>query len=351
MKDRNPEISVIMPVYNSALYLTEAIQNILEQSFTDFEFILIDDGSTDGSEKICDEYKEKDNRIIVIHQENCGMCASRNRALHLARGKYIAFMDNDDKCEPDLLKCSYDAAEKYNADLVKFGRTAITVDKNGTIYEVNNRNLNFDKYNREEIKKNFISLRKQGVLSPVWDGLYRKELIIKKQIFFDETLRYGEEDTIFCMKIVSEANKIVLIPGIYYIHFIRLSHSASTKIADKALEKYFVSLNAMVETLENLNINFKNDINFFDCFLQVYVLEFLLKLNYGDNILKEKKRWIKDFHDQIHFTYNFSFFLNVWKVCGKRSVLGILWLVKADSMMYYLVKIWFRKKIAFMKNN
>lgn len=84
-----PQISVIVPVYNVEKYLARCIDSILVQSFTDFEVILVDDGSSDNSGKICDDYKTQDNRIVVIHQNNQGQAAARNRALDIAKGEYI----------------------------------------------------------------------------------------------------------------------------------------------------------------------------------------------------------------------------------------------------------------------
>ncbi len=91
MEKYNPEISIIVPVYNSEKYLEECIKSILNQTFADFELILIDDGSDDSSGLICDKYAEKDKRIIVVHQENKGICGARNAGLDIARGKYIGF--------------------------------------------------------------------------------------------------------------------------------------------------------------------------------------------------------------------------------------------------------------------
>ena len=91
MEKYNPEISIIVPVYNSEKYLEECIKSILNQTFADFELILIDDGSHDSSGLICDKYAEKDKRIIVVHQENKGICGARNAGLDIARGKYIGF--------------------------------------------------------------------------------------------------------------------------------------------------------------------------------------------------------------------------------------------------------------------
>ena len=106
-----PEISIIVPVYKAEKYLSKCIESILGQTFTDFELILVDDGSPDKSGDICDSYAKKDNRIKVIHQSNFGVSAARNSALDLAIGKYIMFCDSDDWVEPDWCKCLYDAIQ------------------------------------------------------------------------------------------------------------------------------------------------------------------------------------------------------------------------------------------------
>ena len=89
-------ISIIIPVYNVKLYLDNCIQSVIQQSYTDFECILVDDGSTDGSSEICDQWAEKDNRIIIVHQPNGGVSSARNKGLEQAKGEYICFIDSDD---------------------------------------------------------------------------------------------------------------------------------------------------------------------------------------------------------------------------------------------------------------
>ena len=97
MEMTTPVLSIIVPVYNVEKYLARCIDSILAQTFTDFELILVDDGSTDNSGEICDEYAGKDPRIIVIHKENGGVSSARNHGLDIARGEYITFVDSDDQ--------------------------------------------------------------------------------------------------------------------------------------------------------------------------------------------------------------------------------------------------------------
>lgn len=113
-----PELSIIVPVYKVEPYLPKCIDSILAQTFTDFELILIDDGSPDRCGQICDEYAAKDDRIIVIHQENKGVSAARNAGLDIAKGTYIGFVDSDDWIEPEMYHTLVTVAEDEGSKLV-----------------------------------------------------------------------------------------------------------------------------------------------------------------------------------------------------------------------------------------
>ncbi len=113
-------ISVIIPVYNVETYLRECVDSVLKQTYQNFEIILVDDGSTDSSGDICDEYAGDDERICVIHQKNGGLSVARNTGLAEAKGKYIYFLDSDDYIDETALKKLFDIAEKNNSDIVFF---------------------------------------------------------------------------------------------------------------------------------------------------------------------------------------------------------------------------------------
>ena len=110
-------ISIIIPVYNVSQYLNECIQSVVNQSYKDFECILIDDGSSDGSEIICDQWEQKDSRIKVIHQPNQGVSKARNRGIAEVQGEYITFIDSDDWIDSNYLNALLQPIEKYNVDL------------------------------------------------------------------------------------------------------------------------------------------------------------------------------------------------------------------------------------------
>ena len=113
----NPLLSIIIPVYNSERFLKECLDSVLSQSFSDFEVIVVDDGSTDSSIQIEEEYS-KDSRFVIIRQSNAGQGAARNRALDIAKGKYITFLDSDDAMKPDFLKETLSKIEDGKYDIV-----------------------------------------------------------------------------------------------------------------------------------------------------------------------------------------------------------------------------------------
>lgn len=108
------KISVIIPVYNSASFLERSVNSVINQTFANWELILVDDGSKDRSGQICDEFAQRDNRVCVIHQENAGAGAARNAGIEIAKGEYIIFVDSDDMIEPDYMEL----LSKHNEDLV-----------------------------------------------------------------------------------------------------------------------------------------------------------------------------------------------------------------------------------------
>ena len=111
------KISIIVPVYNVERYLGKCINSILNQTFADFELILVDDGSTDRSGYICDDYKKKDNRIKVIHKENGGLSSARNAGLDIAKEKYIGFVDSDDFINKNMYEFLYKDIKVNNSDI------------------------------------------------------------------------------------------------------------------------------------------------------------------------------------------------------------------------------------------
>ena len=124
------KISVIIPVYNCKMYLRQCIESVINQDEKNIEIILVDDGSTDGSSSICEEYAKKDKRITFVHKKNEGVSVARNVGLKNAKGKYIAFVDADDYINPKTYSKAFEHMEKNNLDLLIWN---YSFDKNGVL--------------------------------------------------------------------------------------------------------------------------------------------------------------------------------------------------------------------------
>ena len=204
----NIAISIIIPVYNVEKYLRECLDSILAQTFQDFEIICVDDGSTDKSLEILQEYKRKDDRFVILQQRHSGAGSARNNGIRLAEGKYIQFLDSDDYFEPTLLEEMYNHAEKFDADLTVC--SSRKVDDEGNITETGSPNfpINIDKvpmekvFNREECKDDIFSL-----FTPVvWNKLIKKSFLEENHLEFPPLKIY--EDIAFMHSLIISAGRI-----------------------------------------------------------------------------------------------------------------------------------------------
>lgn len=222
------KVSVIMPVYNSGEYLKTAVESILNQSLKEFELILVDDGSTDGSSDQCDEYARKDERVVVIHQKNGGICAARNAALKVARGEYIAFSDHDDEYLPRLLEDNYNRIEKSGVDIIKFGSNAIQ-SYQGRVFRSDVRSFSNEIVPNEQIKNSFWKLWRIYAFECVWDSLFRKSFLDEHHIEFNLFFKTGSEDYDFLWHCLGQGASFEFNHSVYYNHYIRLGFSTSAK--------------------------------------------------------------------------------------------------------------------------
>lgn len=196
-------ISIIVPIYNVEPYLRKCLDSVVGQTYRDLEILIIDDGSTDGSGRICDEYKEKDDRIIVFHTENRGLSAARNLGLDNATGEWIGFVDSDDWIEPDMYEVLLKKAEESGADVVECGCYRELLDKTVARKRVDVL------LNGEEA----VSALLQGKLFDyAWDKLWKKECF--KSIRFPEERVH--EDTAVTYRIFAEAESVCMISSALY---------------------------------------------------------------------------------------------------------------------------------------
>lgn len=214
-----PLISIIVPIYNIEQYLRQCINSVLDQSFTDYELILVDDGSPDNCGTICDEYAAKDKRIIVIHKENGGVSAARNAGLDIAAGEYIYFLDGDDFIDNNLLQTVY-ARLRADVDMLIFNYRDFH-DNGMTVERKFHGPQTFDLQEKEK-KRQFIlrEILPYKVGWEPWNRIYSRDIIEKYHVRY-ETGEYYAEDLYFFLCYSAHANKIVTIEDSLYNYRIR----------------------------------------------------------------------------------------------------------------------------------
>lgn len=253
-----PLVSVIVPVYNAGQYLKTAVDSILSQSLTDFELILVDDGSTDGSSSVCDQYARLDTRITVIHQKNSGICNARNTALKIAKGEYIAFCDHDDEYLPELLNDNYGFCKSHNLDFMKFCRENIIL-QNGIEVRKNSNIIESNLYNRNSVVKKLIYFFEHRLFSCVWDGMFNRRFLLDNNIWFDPYFKMGGEDFDFIFKCLEHVGNFGINGKLYYRHYFRKGFSTSSKINPLCMDVQRKMLTNMDNLLEKYDI-MPNDI-------------------------------------------------------------------------------------------
>lgn len=221
----NSLISVIVPVYNVEPYLRQCLDSIISQTYRNIEIIVIDDGSTDGCPQICDEYRERDGRVVIFHTENRGLSAARNLGIDKARGEWIMFVDSDDWVEPDYCRLPYEAAVEHDADLVIF-----SIILEGSTEESQKQDNNIS---------GVLSAREAVVNGrpAAWNKFYHRSLF--------NMVRYPEgrlfEDIATTHRIIYQAKKIIFLNERLYHYRIRkdsLSHKKDKRFYRELFRAY-----------------------------------------------------------------------------------------------------------------
>ena len=222
---KNPKISVIVPVYNTAEFLPECLDCFLNQTYKNFEVILVDDGSTDKSGILCDEYAKRDQRFIVIHKHNGGVSAARNTGLDAATGDYVGFVDSDDTFLAGMLEGYVAIAEETDADFIE---SINYIDENSSAKYGNVSFLHL--YNNEEARKEFFSI---GEVRPSVCLALIKRTIIGEERFPAHIVQW--EDYAFIGLIISKSEKVAITSKLFYKYREREGSATNRPLNEKHL--------------------------------------------------------------------------------------------------------------------
>ncbi len=248
MKDTSaPEISIVIPVYNGEEFLRSTIDNILHQTFQDFELIFVNDGSTDHTLEILQSYQQQTDKLTVTNQENLGPGVARNNGMKHARGKYLLFLDADDLFEPQLLQLAHDKIVADQSDIVVYRSDEYLSEENRylpTDWTINYSLLpKHQPFSGAEIKTNIF----MAFLGWPWDKLYRTEFVTKNHLEFQD-LR-SSEDALFVFMSIVRAERISTLDQVL-IHHRRVGTSVS-HTRETNWDSFYKALLAMRERLKS----------------------------------------------------------------------------------------------------
>ena len=209
-----PMVSIIVPIYNAENYLRRCVDSILNQEYTDFELLLVNDGSTDASGDICEEYGDQDPRVIVIQKENTGVSDSRNRALDRARGKYLQFLDSDDWITPDATRLFVRAAEEYGCDMVISDFYRVVGERLSTKGDIEEEGV----LTREEFAAHMMENPADFYYGVLWNKLYRRDIVEEHNLRMDTNINWCE-DFMFNLEYIRYAKVFYALhaPIYYYV--------------------------------------------------------------------------------------------------------------------------------------
>ena len=290
MLDR-PSVSVVVPVYNAEKYLRQCLDSILSQSFSDWECILVDDGSGDGSAQICDEYANKDARFRTFHQENAGVSSARNFGIEKASGEYLVFLDSDDFLENNCLENLLD--RKFIPDLTVFAFSKV---QDGNVIGIKKLQTIFSD-NPEQVKEILLSMKVNSYTSDAfcfpWNKLFRLTLIKDNDVKFPLDIHL-REDEIFMYRYLNVCRSLEILSE--PLHFYRITQSGLTYRKrpyeeDLKLAEYILTETKLMQTSKE--------------FASIQVIRALL--------------------------YHFSAFMNAESKMGKKEILKKMKLIYSSS--------------------
>ena len=298
---RDKKVSVIIPVYNTVHYLNKCLESVVSQTYRNMEIICVDDGSTDGSERIVDEFAVRDSRVIAIHQPNKGESNARNRGLRAASGDYIGFMDCDDWIEPDMYESLAKALEEEDADMAIAGfyREFEEKDKPRIIVQ-NEKTVEPKAFDRKMLLRYLYERDAYRAFAYIWDKLYKREVIYSGAegvVLFDESMQLGG-DVLYLAQCALNTKRAVYVDKAFYhylqrtdsgCHMPDLARKQDNIRAYRIVQKKFQEYN-----VEPLVMDYIKRI-------LVYHSSYMAELAYGlknESVLKESQELMREYEKE-----------------------------------------------------
>lgn len=280
-------ISIIIPVYNVEQYLNQCLESVMQQSYSNLEIILVNDGSTDGSGEICDYYRSFDPRIKVIHQKNAGLSEARNSGLRIANGEWIAFVDSDDWIDKDYIFKLFKVADKNAVDIVVCNYFIAEGDSIAPILGINRLYTN-----EKDIMTDYFG--RNSMRTVVWNKLYQRRIF--ENLSFREQKTH--EDEFFTYLALHKAKKVMLINDPLYYYRQRADSIMGSKVSEKNLN----CLEAELEKIDFVKQQYPELLVQVKCgTLGKIVYYYQLALKEGRRKTKDLRQMLKSYQQQIKF--------------------------------------------------
>ena len=281
------KISVIVPIYNSEKYLRKCLDSVINQTYKNLEIILINDGSSDSSRNICEAYEKKDNRIVLINQENSGPAKTRNYGLKLATGEFIAFIDSDDFIDEKMFEKLISHIIVDNSDIAICKHVEVI---NNAIIHMNYKHLSPIISNEDIIK---LFLKGDTINAYLWNKLYRKELF--KNLEFNEIKMLEDLDIMY--KLLRKSQKISFVNEELYYYKCDNNNSLSKKCSTQMINDYCYAINEMYKELSKIP-NIESEINFNKVIMYTPLFSNIAQSKYYNNDTK---------FNNLYFDFKLSF--------------------------------------------
>ncbi len=317
------KVSVIIPVYNVEVYLRKCLDTLINQTLKDIEYICINDGSTDNSLLILEEYAQKDSRFIIINQENQGQGTARNKGLKIVKGEYIGFVDPDDWIESDMYEEMYNKAKKFDVDIIECNRNFYRnnllekkEDNQKLILENTNQEIIYENiYHPLTFFENFLDVYSGSVLNK----LFKTEFIKKNNILFSKGRMI--EDVVFFLSALASNPKYMNIDKYYYCCNLRVGSSVNS-ISEYGFD-IFTGFDILFIFLAKINLylNYKK-----------YLQKFMIGTSIGSYYrvpAKQRKKFLNLCREYMNAN-SYKSFINILK--SKDSFLEKLFYIKNDTL-------------------
>jgi len=279
--------SVIVPVYKIEQYLPACIESVLNQTFSDFELILVDDGSPDNCPVICDEYARSDNRIKVIHKENGGLVSARRAGIKLAAGDYVFNLDGDDRIEKDALECAYKIIKDTACEMVSF---ALRWVKNGHTLKITDDGIDEGLYTKKDIEKHIfprllMDKNMEHLSYSLAGKAIQREFLTPHQLGVSEKISVGE-DLCCVLPCYLHVKSVYISKKPVYLYTIR-EESLTGGFNEKQVYLVEDAINEMSKNDTGKVLDFEAQLCRYSCFTSFAILGLAAA---GKNSKKEKKK-------------------------------------------------------------